>query len=124
MSSIYLRIYDGLCSVCNILCQHEISPDKHKSLCKRCLQGDTIEIETYSYPRIECYRCGYEDCFEQNGYEYGVHYYYRVLTDTGQVVCRECEDYVPRRSVCRTCKTIFDSRNKLFRHLKEENHYV
>lgn len=88
---------------------------------------ETETVETTRYPRIECYRCGYKECFDQEGYEFGVHYYYRVISDTGEVVCDDCEDYgiyEPNKCICWHCKMLFDSRNKLFQHLKDSDHYI
>ncbi len=51
----------------------------------------------------------------------GRHYTY---TTKGYSICRTCYHYVRNPSECRYCNTSFDSRNKLFIHLKETCHYM
>jgi hypothetical protein len=57
-------------------------------------------------------------------FEYGSHYYAKFHVETGQVICDACGTYSPRSDYCHKCRTRFPSRNKLFRHLLETNHYV
>lgn len=58
-----------------------------------------------------------------DGYEFGTRYFPKVSRTTNCYICDDCYHYLPRISYCATCNEKFASRNSLFRHLKETNHY-
>ena len=60
----------------------------------------------------------YFDC-----YEFGVRFFPLISQITRNYICDDCYNYLPRISYCATCNEKFASRNSLFGHLKETNHY-
>lgn len=39
-------------------------------------------------------------------------------------LCDLCYEYLPKPSVCHSCKQQFQNKNSLFRHLLKENHFI
>ena len=46
----------------------------------------------------------------------------KVAYNSIKPLCDICWEIYPKKSRCRTCMIIFESRNKLFRHLNIESH--
>lgn len=51
-------------------------------------------------------------------YEYGTRYF--PWTSSSGYLCEFCYDYLPKPDICLSCKQVFNSRNKLFNHLKNK----
>jgi hypothetical protein len=72
-------------------------------ICSKCNESCTVDKKSY---------------WTLSGYEY----YIKIYNDS--VLCDKCFENIPKRSVCRKCKNIFQSRNKLFKHLRDTDHFM
>lgn len=73
-------------------------------------------------------KCYYEaNCIRS---EFGSKSYTQFLVKINKPICDRCAIiypkciYDPKQDSCKTCKLNFLSRNELFRHLKEMNHFI
>lgn len=79
---------------------------------------------SYITRKILCGKCGkYFLPRDSDSYEFGERYFPMISQITNCYICDDCYNYLPRISYCATCNDKFASRNSLFRHLKETNHY-
>ena len=138
-------IDEHLCKKCQTTCQICDAPvmspmtnsfgtpiDKEHLLCIYCFKG-CYEVEhcSSSYKlfdkkdhRLQCGLCcrKFEPDYQWN--PYGCKYYAKYSVTTGLPICDKCYLTAPKSDYCRTCHKRFPSRNKLFNHLKETDHYI
>lgn len=69
-----------------------------------------------------CKICGWKTCFDElfdNNEKY-----HKRMCDKCRRKHQKIEKWRQKIGICRTCKEVFNSRNKLFSHLKKENHFL
>lgn len=70
---------------------------------------------------IKCKICS--GSFDKQPYEFGIKYYGYYSSNFGSI-CRGCYKYVRNPGKCKKCDAEFSGSNLLFKHLKENNHFV
>ena len=137
-------IDEYLCKQCQTTCQICDAPvmyplvngfgipiDKKHLLCKYCYQGcfdnktcgSSYKIFDTDDHKQTCCLCHRKFIPEHISWEYGLKYYATYLVATGKPICDKCFVCAPKSDYCWECRKRYPSRNQLFRHLEETNHY-
>src|SRR5437016_12879668 len=63
------------------------------------------------------------ECVAWGTYD-GANYYAKVNLHCHSFICDHCYDKLPKSDICKVCDRYFPSRNQLFNHLHDEDHFL
>lgn len=82
------------------------------------------EFRYWEFGRVRaCDVCGHA-LDDSIAWDLGAKIYGYSSYSLGRVICGDCRRHLKRPSWCRTCSVHFYTRNELFRHLRERNHFA